>query len=245
MDNPFSLTKKTILVTGASSGIGRQTCISIANMGGTVIASARSEKRLSETLSMLPGDNHKIIKAELTDTADIENLSSTIDKINGVVHCAGVGKYIPAKFYTKDALRNFNETNYEAPILLTSALIKKRKIADGASIVFISSIMSKIGIIGNGLYSGTKGALVAITRVLALELAAKKVRVNCISPALVKTSLIDDLAFSQEINENIKKHPLGIGTPQDVANACIFFLSDASRWITGTNLIIDGGYCVQ
>jgi len=245
MTNPFNLTGKTILVTGASSGIGRQTCISIANMGGIVIASARNEERLNETLSMLPGDNHKIIKAELTDTNDIENLAVNIDKINGVVHCAGIVKLIPLKFYTKEDLRRFNEINYEAPILLTSILMKKRKLAESASIVFISSIMSEIGVIGNGLYSGTKGALVAITRVLALEAAAKKIRVNCISPALVKTPLIDELTFQREIEANIEKHPLGIGSPEDVANCCVFLLSDASRWITGTNLIIDGGYTAQ
>ena len=105
--------------------------------------------------------------------------------------------------------------------------------------------MSEIGVIGNGLYSGTKGALVAITRVLALEAAAKKIRVNCISPALVKTPLIDELTFQREIEANIEKHPLGIGSPEDVANCCVFLLSDASRWITGTNLIIDGGYTAQ
>ena len=245
MDNPFSLTGKTILVTGASSGIGRQTCISIANMGGVVIATGRNGERLNETSSVLPGDSHNIIKADLTDTNDIENLAGNIDKINGLVHCAGMVKLIPAKFYTKDDLRRFNEINYEAPILLTSTLLKKRKVAESSSIVFISSIMSEIGVIGNGLYSGTKGALVAITRVLALELAAKKMRVNCISPALVKTPLIDDLTFQKEIEANIQKHPLGIGSPEDVANCCIFLLSDASRWITGTNLIIDGGYSAQ
>jgi NAD(P)-dependent dehydrogenase (short-subunit alcohol dehydrogenase family) len=245
MNNPFNLKGKTILVTGASSGIGRQTCISIANMGGCVIASARDEERLNQTLSMLKEDNHKIIKAELTDIKDIESLSGNIDKVNGIVHCAGIVKLIPAKFYTKDDLRRFNEINYEAPILLTSALLKKRKVSESASIIFISSIMSETGIIGNGLYSGTKGALSAITRVLALELAAKKIRVNCISPALVKTPLLDDLKFQKEIEVNIAKHPLGLGTPEDVANCCIYLLADASRWITGTNLIIDGGYSAQ
>ena len=199
------------------------------------------EERLNETLSMLPGDNHKIIKAELTDTKDIETLSNNIDRVNGVVHCAGMVKLIPAKFYTKDDLRRFDEINYEAPILLTSTLLKKRKVADGSSIIFISSIITEIGIIGNGLYAGTKGALVAITRVLALELAAKKIRVNCIAPALVKTPLIDGPTFQKEIEAAIENHPLGIGMPEDVANSCLFLLSDASRWITGTNLIIDGG----
>jgi NAD(P)-dependent dehydrogenase (short-subunit alcohol dehydrogenase family) len=245
MDNPFSLTGKAILVTGASSGIGRQTCISIDNMGGVVIASARNDERLSGTLSMLSEGNHKIIKADLTDTNDIENLSANVGNVNGVVHCAGMTKLIPSKFYTKDNLRRFNEINYEAPILLTSALLKKRKVVDGASIIFIASIASQTGITGNGLYTGTKGALVAITRVLALELAAKKIRVNCISPALVKTPLIEGSTFQKEIEANIEKHPLGQGDPVDVANCCIFLLSDASRWITGTNLIIDGGYSAQ
>ncbi len=140
MDNPFSLTGKIILVTGASSGIGKQACISISKMGGCIIASARNEERMNETLSMLSGDNHSIVKADLTDINDIENLSNNIEKINGVVHCAGIVKLIPSKFYSKDDLRHFNEINYEAPILLNSALHKKKKIVDGASIIFISSI---------------------------------------------------------------------------------------------------------
>ena len=246
MKTPFDLTGKTILVTGASSGIGRQTCISIANMGGKIVASGRNEKRLKETITMLPEDNHKMVKADLTKTSEIEKMVNDLDKINGAVHCAGIVKLIPMKFYTKESLREFNEINYEAPVLLTKTLHKKRKILNNSSIIFISSIMSQVGIIGNGLYSGTKGALVAITKVIALELAAKNIRVNCISPGLVKTPLIDDLTtFKKEIEENIKLHPLGLGTPEDVANACVYFLSDAAKWITGTNLIIDGGYCAQ
>ena len=245
MKTPFDLTGKTILVTGASSGIGRQTCISIANMGGKIIASGRNEERLKETITMLPEDNHKTFKADLTKTSEIEKMVNNLDKINGVVHCAGVVKPLPMKFYTKEYLREFNEINYEAPVLLTKTLHKKRKILNNSSIIFISSIMSQVGIIGQGLYAGTKGALVAITKVIALELAAKNIRVNCISPGLVKTPLIDDLTSEKEIEKRIKLYPLGIGTPEDVANACVYLLSDASRWITGTNLIIDGGYCAQ
>ena len=246
METPFDLTGKTILVTGASSGIGKQTCISIANMGGKIIASGRNEERLKETMTMLPENNHKMFKADLTKTSEIEELVNKLDEINGVVHCAGIVKLLPMKFYTKEYLREFNEINYEAPVLLTKTLHKKRKILNNSSIIFISSIMSQVGKIGQGLYAGTKGALVAITKVFALELAAKNIRVNCISPGLVKTPLIDDLTtFKKEIEENIKLHPLGLGTPEDVANACVYLLSDASKWITGTNLIIDGGYCAQ
>lgn len=245
MENPFSLIGKTILVTGASSGIGRQTCISIANMGGSVIATARNNERLEETISMLPLGNHRIIIADLTHQEDLDSLAGNVDKLNGIVHNAGIVKLVPAKFYTKDSIRNFNEINYESAILLTSALLKKKKVADMGSIIFLSSIMSENGIIGNGLYAGTKGALVAITRVLALELAFKKIRVNCISPALVKTPLLDDIKFQKEISLNIEKHPLGLGSPEDIANCCVYLLSDASRWITGTNLIIDGGYSAQ
>ncbi|MDD5233907.1 MAG: SDR family NAD(P)-dependent oxidoreductase [Syntrophales bacterium] len=245
MDNPFSLSGKAILVTGASSGIGRQTCISISKMGGRVIATGRNEERLNGTLSMLAGNDHKLVRAELTDTNDMEALSGAVQGLNGIVHCAGIGKYIPSKFYKKEDLRRFNEINYEAPILLTSILLRKKKIIDNSSIIFISSIMSETGITGGGLYAGTKGALVAITRVIALELAAKKIRVNCISPALVKTPLIDHDEFRKEMETNLEKHPLGLGYPVDIANCCVFMLSDASKWITGTNLIIDGGYSAQ
>lgn len=247
METPFDLTGKTILVTGASSGIGRQTCISIANMGGTIIASGRNEERLKETITMLMEDNHKTMKADLTKISEIEELVNDLDRINGVVHCAGVGKLLPMKFYTKEYLREFNEINYEAPVLLTKTLHKKKKMLNNSSIIFIASIISQVGKIGQGLYAGTKGALVAITRVLALESAAKNIRVNCISPGLVKTPLVDNLhlTFKKEIQEAIKLHPLGLGIPEDVANACVYLLSDGSRWITGTNLIIDGGYCAQ
>ena len=245
MDNPFSLSGKTILVTGASSGIGRQTCVSIAGMGGAVIASARNEERLNETFSMMPSGNHRIIKADLSDSAEFETLVNDIEKIDGIVHSAGIAGLIPHKFYKKDSLRHFNEINYEAPVLLTSSLLKNRKVVGGSSIIFISSISSQIGIIGWGPYSGTKGALMAITKVLALELAEKKIRVNCISPGLVKTSLYEDPQLQKDLEVGTQLHPLGLGRPEDVANACVFLLSDASRWITGSDLIIDGGYTAK
>ncbi len=245
MNNQFSLINKIILVTGASSGIGRQICISLADAGATVIATGRDENRLAETQSMLKGKNHLVLPFDLTELSLHKELVDKLPSISGIVHSAGIARYIPFKAISEKELRQTQLLNYEAPILLTQKLLKYKKIEKKGSIVFIASISGLIGTVGNTIYAGSKAALIAASRALAIEIAGQEMRANCISPGMVMTPLtakIEDTVSSEAFNDNEKLHPLGFGTPEDVANACLFFLSDASRWITGTNLIIDGGY---
>jgi len=247
---PWTLEGKHLLVTGASSGIGRRTAISISEMGGTLLITGRDKERLGITYSALNGGSHEYYCGDLTQQDDLQNLVGHCRKVSGVVNCAGYGKYVPIKYANLESIRTFEKINYEMPVLLIRELLKSNKIETGGSIVLITSIMSVIGIRANSLYAGSKGGLVAFSKSLALELAPKKIRVNCISPALVETPLLDAGSdkggvSGEDYERDIKKHPLGIGRPEDIARAVLFLLSDVSRWITGTNLIVDGGYSAQ
>ncbi len=245
MSNQFNLDNKTILVTGASSGIGRQICVSLSQLGATVIATGRDETRLVETQSMLNGENHQILPFDLTDIDLYKNFVDKLPKLSGIVHSAGMARYIPFKAISEKELRQTQLLNYEVPILITQQLLKYKKIERKGSIVFIGSISGLIGTVGNSIYAGSKAALIGASRALAIEVSGQGIRSNCISPGMVLTPLtakIEDSVSSEIFKENEKLHPLGFGVPKDVANACIYLLSDASRWITGTNLIIDGGY---
>lgn len=246
-DYPFSVENKTILVTGASSGIGKEIALVCSRLGAKLVITGRDESRLNDTFLALNGTGHKKIIADITVKADRDRLIAEIEALDGLVHSAGVGKFVPVKFYTEKLIRWFNTINYEAPVLLTNDILNRNKMNDASSIIFISSISSVISIEANGLYSGTKSALLGITRTLALELAVKKIRVNAISPGLVETPLLEfnNAVDKESLSNNIKLHPLGIASPNDVANATVFLLSQASRMITGINLIIDGGYCAR
>ena len=188
---PWTLEGKRLLVTGASSGIGRRTAISISEVGGKLLITGRDKDRLSKTYSALSGDDHEYYCGDLTQCDDLQGLVRQSRQLSGVVNCAGYGKYVPIKFANLESIRKFDQINYEMPILLIKELIKSGKIETGGSVVFIASIMSIIGIRANSLYAGSKGGLVAFSKSLALELAPKKIRVNCISPALVETPLLD------------------------------------------------------
>ena len=249
MNMNFNLSEKKILITGASSGIGKQTAIAISEYGGNVFITARNQKRLNETFKQLKGNNHQSFTADLTDEKQIHNLIENLPELNGVVYCAGITCHIPAKFIRSQDISNIFKINYEAPVLITSNLLKKKKLStlggkNNSSIVFLSSIATKYPYFGGALYGSTKSAIEAYSKVLGLELAPKGIRSNCISPTFVKTPMVDDTekTISKEILQKIEKmHPLGFGEPSDVANAIVFFLSDASRWITGANLILGGG----
>lgn len=240
----FNLSEKKILITGASSGIGKQTAITISEYGGTVFITAREQKRLDETFKQLKGNNHQSFTADLTDEKQIHNLIENLPELNGVVYCAGITGHIPAKFIRSQDISNIFKINYEAPVLLSVKLLSKKRLKNNSSIVFLSSIATKYPYFGGALYASTKSAIEAYSKVLALELASKGIRSNCISPTFVKTPMVDDTekTISKETLQKIEKmHPLGFGEPSDVANAIVFFLSDASRWITGANLILGGG----
>jgi len=250
--NPFSLSEKNILITGASSGIGRQCAITSNGLGANVILLGRSVERLEETARLLQHDNYTIIAGDITayDETTLKLKEALTDrKIDGIIHAAGISTTLPLRNITPEKLQLFFETNVFAAIDITK-LLTKRKYAnpEGMSIVFISSVMGVVGELGKTIYSLTKGALVSGTKSLALELANKNIRVNCISPGVVETPMSANAVYArnEEAYKKIKsKHPIGLGTPEDVAHACAFLLSDGARWITGTNLIVDGGYTAQ
>lgn len=244
-DNPFSLQGKTVLVTGATAGLGRQTAISVSQAGARVIISGRNTAKLDATFAELtPGADHLRAPAELTNSEDRAQLAAELPALDGIVHCAGLTLLHPFKFSTEKKYHEIYSINVEAPLFLTQQLSKGRKLNNGGSIVFISSISPNVGTKGHVIYAGSKAALHGMARVLAHELAPAKIRANCISPGMIKTEVAAGLAEQTSVELlaiDEKRYPFGYGEPEDVANAVIFFLSPASKWITGTNLIMDGG----
>jgi NAD(P)-dependent dehydrogenase (short-subunit alcohol dehydrogenase family) len=248
MFNPFSLNGKTILITGASSGIGRGIAIECSKMGAKLIISGRNTERLAETFNSLEGDGHIIIQADLSIQADIDRLVDETPVLNGCVHSAGIPKIATVKFINRGLLEDILNINTVAPILLTSLLIKKKKLQKKASIVFISSISGVcVANTGESSYSATKGAISGFVKGAAFELAAQGTRVNSINPGLVPTRILElsNSVFSEEQLKDTMygRYPLKrVGTPEDIAYGAIYLLSDASSWVTGVNLIVDGGY---
>lgn len=244
-DNPFSLDGKIILVTGASSGIGRSTAIECSKAGATVVLTARNEERLKETLSMLTGEGHCYIVADLAKEEQMDKLVAEMPIINGLVNNAGFNVMQLVPFIKDEDLTKVMRVNLEAPILLTHKVVKKKKIAKESSIVFTSSIAGKgVCSAGNSLYSASKGGMTAFMKNAALELAAKKIRCNAVLPGMVETPLKEGKSNITEEQWEINRqlYPLKrFGKPEDVAYAIIYLLSDASAWMTGTELVIDGG----
>lgn len=250
--NPFSLLGKNILITGASSGIGRQCAITANALGAFVILIGRSTERLKETSNLLNNGTFLTLVTDITAyDKTVDGLEKLLDnlKVDGVIHAAGITTTLPLRNITPKKLQPFFETNVFAAINITKLLTKKKFAnPDGMSIVFLASVMGVVGELGKTTYSLTKGALVAGTKSLALELANKKIRVNCVSPGVVETPMSSNAVYAQspEAYNKIKsKHPLGLGKPEDIANACAFLVSNGARWITGTNIIVDGGYTAK
>lgn len=241
--NPFSLTGKQILVTGASSGIGRGIAIACSKMGASVIINGRNEQRLSETMSEMEGDENLSLAADLSNSISLIEMISRLPKLDGVVHCAGIGQRILCKQLQEQDLDTMMNANFKAPVMLQTELLKQKKINRGASIVFISSIASDSPSIGNAVYSASKGAIISYANCLALELAPRQIRVNCILPAMVWTDLIFKGGVTEEVlKEDEKKYPLKrYGKPEDIANLSIYLLSNAAAWMTGSSIKITGG----
>lgn len=246
IDNPFSLEGKQILVTGASSGIGRGICIDTSKMGATVHLMARNEQRLNETLSQMEGEGHQVHQVDLCDKDALFAIVDSLPLLDGVVLCAGIIKTSPVKNITEEALEEIFNTNIMADIRMVSRLLKKKKLNKGASVVFISSVSTFNVKVGNSLYSATKGAVNSFAKAMALEVAKQKVRVNCIQPGFVPSSILEKHGLGEDAIQWYKeRHPLGLGKPSDIANGCIYLLSDAARWVTGSIFTIDGGYTLQ
>lgn len=241
--NPFSLAGKTILVTGASSGIGRGIAIECSRMGATVVLFGRNQNRLVQTLEQMESEGHLLIVCDLTNTTEVKRIVTDLPKLDGVVHCAGIGQRILCKQLQKEDVDKVMDTNFKAPVLLQTELLLQKKIKNNASIVFIASISSWSPSIGNSIYSASKGAIASFANCLSLEVAPRKIRVNCISPAMVWTELVfADGTDEQKLKEDEEHYPLKrYGHPEDIAYLAIYMLSDASTWMTGSNVIISGG----
>lgn len=249
--NPFSLEGKTILVTGASSGIGRATAIECSKMGATVIITARNENRLKETFDNLNTDweqCHQMIIAELSTEDGIYELVDNLPNIDGVSLNAGIVKTLPVKFINQNALSEVLNVNMIGPVLLTQRLLKKKKLHKGSSVVFTSSIGGvMISTIGNTMYGISKGGLNAFMKGFALEMAANGIRSNSVNPGFVATNILSAGIISEaDLEKNMKAYPMGrFGKPEDIAYAIIYLLSDASSWVTGHTLVVDGGVILK
>lgn len=241
--NPFSLEGRTILVTGGSSGIGRGIARVCSQMGATLVITGRNASKLRETFNGMEGINHKIFICDLTSQEDVNKFVSELPQLDGVVHCAGIGQRILCKQLNITDVEKVMDTNFTAPVILQSELLKQKKLNKFASVVFIASIASWSPSHGNSIYSASKGAIISYANCLALELAPRKIRVNCISPAMVWTDLIFADGISEDqLREDEAKYPLKrYGTPEDIAYLAVYMLSDASRWMTGSNVKISGG----
>lgn len=254
MYNPFSLENKVIIVTGASSGIGAQCAIDCSKMGARVALVGRNEERLKRTFSQMEGDGHLVLPLDLSSSNGlkeaIKEVVSMVGKINGVVNCAGMSSVTSLKLVTDELLDQFFRTNVYSAINLSKEVTRVGNYdkEGGCSIIFFASIMGICGDKCKTIYSATKGALIAAARSMACELAKNKIRVNVVSPGAIETPINTKLPHmaDPELRKELEdKHLLGLGECSDISNACIYLLSDAAKWITGQNFIIDGGYTVK
>ncbi len=247
MYNPYSLEGKTILVTGASSGIGQSVAIECAKMGAQVIITGRNILRLEETFQQLVGSGHQMFAADLSSYEEIEKLVEFCPPVDGLSNNAGIAKIIPVKKINPKDLDDILCTNAIGPILLTQLMARKKKLKKSGSIVFTSSLSGVYCVhYGESMYAASKGAISGFAKGAALEFAAQGIRVNCVNPSIIQTNIFKnegDIISEEQMQEKIKFYPLHrLGVTTDVAWAQIFFLSDVSTWITGVNLPIDGGY---
>ena len=241
--NPYSLEGKTILVTGAAGGIGMATAVECSKLGAKLLLTDINEDGLLETLNALCGEDHRYFTTDMTSQEALDSLVSSIPQIDGLVSNAGITKPSPVKFVKKEDLERIMSINTIAPICLTQKLIKKKKINYGGSLVFTVSIGGVFTTApGNAMYGASKGALQVFVRNAALELAPK-IRCNSVNPGMVNTGLVKSGTYSDEDKaRDMETYPLKrYGEPRDIALAIAFLLSDASSWITGHSLIIDGG----
>lgn len=247
--NPYSLEGKTILITGSSSGIGADTAVECSRMGATVLITGRNEERLSKTLSRLDTSfcaAHKMIVADLTDEESLNALVSQINGIDGLVNNAGVNRVKPVAFIKQEDLEYVFQSNTWTAVNLTRLLCKKKKLKKNGSVVFTSSVSAFFNAPGRALYAGSKAALTSFMRSFAVELADKGIRANAVHPGMVETKMIAENLSEEELQNNLKEYPLNrFGKPEDVAWAIIYLLSDASSWITGTSMVVDGGFMLK
>jgi NAD(P)-dependent dehydrogenase (short-subunit alcohol dehydrogenase family) len=245
MYNPFSLEGKTVLVTGASSGIGRATAIECSKMGATVIVTGRNEERLKETFEQLDNTKQNIsVAGDLIDESFVSDLVSSISSVDGVALCAGVSDTTLIKFASREKFLRVMDIDLFSQTFLIRELLKRKKINKNASLVFVSSTGTYKVVPGLGIYSAAKSGLISIMKVVAVELYSRNIRANAILPSMVKTPLISklDSITAEDWAKDEAKYPLGYGEPEDVAYCVVYLLSDATKWMTGSEIVIDGGF---
>ena len=249
MHNPMALDGRTVLVTGASSGLGRAISILVSKLGGRVVLVARSEHRLAETMSLLYGGEHRVEPFDLNQLDAIpgwmKKLASEVGALDGLVHSAGLHATLPLRVLKPSRLDELMKVNVSAAMALTKGFRQRGVRAEQGSVVYLASVAALAGSAGNAGYSATKGALVSMCRSLAVELATEQIRVNCLAPGWVPTELAakaESKLEDAQLQAISDMHPLGLGRPDDVANAAAFLLADTGRWVTGQTLVIDGGY---
>lgn len=242
--NPFSLASKTILVTGASSGIGKASAIEVSKLGAKVIVCGRDHERLAQTLQSLEGTSHIAFEGDLLEQETIDRLVKDVPALDGVVFSAGKGLTMPFQFCDREKFDEVFDINFFSPMELLRQLFKKKKINKGGSVVMIASIAGTgHRSVGNSVYGSAKAALQTMVRYTALELAPKKIRVNGICPGMVNTPFIHRGTLTEDqFQQDMATYPLKrYGEPEDIAHGVAYLLSDASAWVTGTSLVIDGG----
>lgn len=246
MYNPFSLEGKTILVTGASSGIGKATAIECSKHGAKVWLLGRNTERLTQAMKECEGTNHNIIQFDLSDIDNIPKLLETLPVLDGIVHSAGVNTKYLVKNISREKIEELLHTNYYAPALMTQLFLKNKKLAKNASIVFISSISASYASVSNSLYASSKAALNSFARCLAMEIAPRGMRSNVIQPGVIETPILKAYAMTDELQDFKNSCPLGHpGEPIDIAHGCVYLLSDASKFMTGSIMTIDGGLTLK
>ena len=252
MFNPMNLAGKRIAVTGASSGIGQACSILAAKLGATVVLIGRNRERLDASMQNLEGTGHVAIPFDLSETGEIKSLFDAVCRdgknLHGLVHAAGICPALPIQSTSLAQMEAVMKINYWAFLELAKNFSRNKYSAGGGSVVALSSVSARVGWPGGSLYCGSKGALDASMRALALELAPKKIRVNSVAPSNIRTPMFyagTDTASEAAMSALFAKQPLGLGEPEDVAHAVAFLLSDAARFITGTQLVVDGGYLAQ
>lgn len=250
MLNPMLLTDRRVLITGASSGIGRACAVMAAGLGASVVMTARRRAALEETLSLMEQpEKHRIVQGDLADSAFLVDLASACGKLDGLVHAAGVSLAAPLRTTESEELRRVYQTNTFSFFELMKVFANRRNANSGFSSVAISSVAAFAGWGGVVAYAGSKGALSSMVRSLAVELAPQKFRVNAVCPSNIQTPMFD--AMCQDIDKPavlqaiLPKQPLGLGTPEQVASVVCFLLSDAASFVTGVNMPVDGGYLAQ
>ena len=246
--NPFSLSDKVIMITGGASGIGRATAIACARAGAKLILVDINEKGLEETLSLLNAEDstreHEIRMADLSTDEGLSALVDSLPVLEGVVFCAGIGITKTISFYSREDFHKVFDINFFAPVLLTKLLVKKKKLSRPSSLVYIVSIGGVYSINpGNGIYGASKNALHSFVKFAALELASKEIRCNAVCPARVETSLLKQVPISEEeVMIDKKRYAMKrYAEPEEIAWGCVFLLSDASSYMTGQDLVLDGG----